>query len=263
MDIEKYDFESALEAGFKTLFDAAGLALRVADDIGQGELPDERITLEIDTGGPISDEHQNAQGIYDNYAGTIAVEIHTPRVPNDQTAAAIQQIDSDVYTVYGAGTKDANGLYVRNGNSADGNPAYTLYDSDGTTALYNMWSLLKGTWYISSSDIDDIDGLTNEAVYAHTTPSPTPSESGWVSADPLDTAPTVSKATAQTGFRSRHRELVATVRKTLEEIDAAALATNWPGALSPTKITPTSTDRENDQDSQMTTLNYLLQFRIA
>jgi hypothetical protein len=154
MDIEKYDFESALEAGFKTLFDAAGLALRVADDIGQGELPDERITLEIDTGGPISDEHQNAQGIYDNYAGTIAVEIHTPRVPNDQTAAS--------------------------GN-----------------------------------------------------------------------------------FRSRHRELVATVRKTLEEIDAASLATNWPGALSPTKITPTSTDRENDQDSQMTTLNYLLQFRIA
>ena len=184
MDIEKYDFESALEAGFKTLFDAAGLALRVADDIGQGELPDERITLEIDTGGPISDEHQNAQGIYDNYAGTIAVEIHTPRVPNDQTAAAIQQIDSDVYTVYGAGTKDANGLYVRNGNSADGNPAYTLYDSEGTTVLYNLWSLSNSSWYISSSDIDDLDGLISGGVYANTSiQSPTPSESGWVSAN--------------------------------------------------------------------------------
>ena len=47
----------------------------------------------------------------------------------------------DSYYVYGAGTTEANGLYVRNGNSLDGNPAYTKYDSDGTTALYNMWSL--------------------------------------------------------------------------------------------------------------------------
>lgn len=153
METINYDFESALEAGFKTLFDAAGLALRVADDADEGELPDERITLEIDAGGPISDEHQNSAGIYDNYAGTIAVEIQTPRVANDQTAT-----------------------------------------------------------------------------------------SG--------------------SFRNRHRELVATTRKTLEEIDAAALALHWSGALSPTKITPTGTDRENDKDSQMTTLNYAMQFRI-
>jgi len=33
--------------------------------------------------------------------------------------------------------------------------------------------------------------------------------------------------------------------------------------LSPTKITPTGTDRENDKDSRMTTLNYAMQFRIA
>jgi len=154
MDIEKYDFESALEQGFKTLFEGAGLALRIADDIGQGELPDERLTLEIDTGGPISDEHQNAAGEYDNYGGTFAVEINSPRVPNDQTAA-----------------------------------------------------------------------------------------------NPL--------------FRNRHRELVATTRKTLEEIDAATLLTNWPGALSPTKITPSGTERENEKDSQMTTLTYAFQFRIA
>jgi hypothetical protein len=154
MDIINYDFESALEAGFKTLFDAAGLALRIADDIDEGELPDECITLEIDAGGPISDEHQNSAGIYDNYAGTIAVEIHTPRVPIDQVA---------------------------------------------TSAT----------------------------------------------------------------FKNRHRELVATVRKTLEEIDATALSTNWSGALSPTKITPTGTDRENDKDSQKSTLNYAMQFRIA
>lgn len=154
MDIEKYDFESALEQGFKTLFDGAGLSLRIADDIGVGELPDERLTLEIDTGGPISDEHQNSEGVYDNYGGTFTIEIYTPRVPNDQVQ-------------------------------------------------------------------------TNSV------------------------------------FRNRHRELVSTVRKTLEEIDATILLANWPGALSPTKITPSGTDRENDKDSQMTTLTYALQFRIA
>lgn len=154
MDIEKYDFESALEQGFKSLFDDAGLVLRIADDIGQGELPDECLKLEIDAGGPISDEHKNSENIYDNYGGTFTIEIQTPRVANDQTAA-----------------------------------------------------------------------------------------------NPL--------------FRNRHRELVATARKTLEEIDAAVLSTNWPGALSPTKITPSGTDRENDAESQMTTLTYAMQFRIA
>jgi len=61
----------------------------------------------------------------------------------------------DSYNVYGAGTTEANGLYVRNGNSIDGNPAYTKYDSDGTTALYNMWSDTLNLWHITSSAIDD------------------------------------------------------------------------------------------------------------
>ena len=74
MDLEKYDFESALEQGFKTLFDSNGLALRVADDVDEGELPDECIRLEINTGGPNSDEHLNAEGAYDNYTRTK----HTP-----------------------------------------------------------------------------------------------------------------------------------------------------------------------------------------
>ena len=154
MDLEKYDFESALEQGFKTLFDSNGLALRVADDVDEGELPDECIRLEINTGGPNSDEHLNAEGAYDNYTGTIDIEIKSKRVVNDEKST------------YGA-------------------------------------------------------------------------------------------------IRNRHNQLVAMVRKTLEEIDATVLSTNWPGALSPTKIKPTSTDRENDNLSKMTTLTYELQFRIA
>ena len=40
--------------------------------------------------------------------------------------------------VSGAGVTAANGSYVRNGNSWDGAPAYTLYDTDGTTELYSV-----------------------------------------------------------------------------------------------------------------------------
>lgn len=154
MDILNYDFESKLEQGFKTLFTTAGATARIADDVGEGELPDESITLEVVAGAVHSDERQNNEGIYDNYAGTLEVAIMSPRVANDQVQT-------------------------------------------------------------------------------------------------------------EAGFKNRHRELVATVRKTLEEIDATVLSTNWPGALSPTKITPGGTDRENDKDSQMTTLTYALQFRIA
>ena len=153
MDILNYDFESALEQGFKTLFADMTATLRIADDLGEGELPDESIRLEVGSGAVISDEHQNGEGIYDNYAGTLDVVITSPRV-----------------------------------------------------------------------------------------------SMGDVATDPR--------------FKSRHRELVATARKTLEEIDEATLSTNWTDALSPTKIVPASTDRENDKDSQMTTLTYSLQFRI-
>ena len=253
MDIEKYDFESALEQGFKTLFDGAGLSLRIPDDIGQGELPDECLTLEIDAGGPISDEHQNAAGEYDNYSGTFTVEINTPRVPNDQTAAVpIQQVAIDAYVVSGAGTVEANGLYV-----SDGLVSYQKLGSDGSAEYIISREVISGTWVIGRTSDDAV-------MYAQTSsPQSTPPETGWVSSYGEDPAPTLSIANAQSGFRNRHRELVATARKALEEIDAAALTANWPGALSPTKITPSGTDRENDKDSQSTTLSYALQFRIA
>ena len=257
MDTINYDFESALEAGFKTLFNAAGLALRVADDADEGELPDERITLEIDAGGPISDEHQNADGIYDNYAGTIAVEVQTPRVANDQTAAAtIQQVTTDDYTVSGAGTIEANGTYTIT-------PGVGLY-----TKQSNGYTIIKIVSIFPSLVNWEIRNDSGDSLYATEETDPADDiqaepSNAFITVDGNAPAPTLSKATAQTGFRSRHRELVATVRKTLEEIDATALSTHWPDALSPTKITPSGTDRENDNDSQMTTLNYAIQFRIA
>ena len=83
MNIQNYNFEGGLESGFKSLFIASDMELRTADDIDEGGLPDECIRFELDTGGPISNEHQNADGEYDNYAGTFEIEIRTPRVEID------------------------------------------------------------------------------------------------------------------------------------------------------------------------------------
>ena len=84
------------------------------------------------------------------------------------------------YNVYGAGTAAVNGLYVRNGNSMDGNPAFTLYDTDGTTALYNLWSDTLDAWFITSDAIDT-NPPTN-IIYLASVPQVlgNPPESGWV-----------------------------------------------------------------------------------
>ncbi len=154
MDITNYDFESGMEQGFKTLFAASDIELRIADDIGEGDLPDEVVTLEMDTGGPASDEHQNDAGEYDNYTGSLEIEIKSLRVSGDKVA-------------------------------------------------------------------------TNS------------------------------------NFRSRQAELVATVRKLIEEIGATEISDYWPNAHKPVRIMPTGTQRENDAKHRMTTLSYEIQFRIT
>lgn len=92
MDLEFYDFESGLEQGFKSLFESAGLAVRIADDLDEGELPDECLTLEIDAGGVNSNEHLNADGVYDNYTGSLIVVVKSKRVVGDEksTNAALR-----------------------------------------------------------------------------------------------------------------------------------------------------------------------------
>lgn len=80
----------------------------------------------------------------------------------------------DSFKVYGAGTDAVNGLYVRNGNSADGKPAYTLYDSSGT-ALYTLQSISSSDWFIASGGVDSgLDGW-----YTIASSSDTPPLSGW------------------------------------------------------------------------------------
>ena len=76
----------------------------------------------------------------------------------------------DGYNVYGAGTTEVNGLYVRNG-SVNAKPAYTMYDADGTTPLYDVeWD--------NSTDWQILDA-TDAVIYDITDSSATPPESGW------------------------------------------------------------------------------------
>lgn len=93
----------------------------------------------------------------------------------------------DSFNVYGAGTSEANGLYVRNGSSNDSAPAYTLYDADGTTELYNMWRNSFSIWVISDGPIDQ----AGTSYYSVSSSSDTPPETGWAAASGEDPAPRV------------------------------------------------------------------------
>ena len=86
MDLQFYDFESGLEQGFKTLFVNSGIEIRTADDVDEGELPDECLTLQVDAGGVNSNEHLNSEGVYDNYTGELTIVIKSNRVSGDRAS---------------------------------------------------------------------------------------------------------------------------------------------------------------------------------
>ena len=88
----------------------------------------------------------------------------------------ILQTSEDSFNVHGAGTSVANGLYVRNGVSGDGNPKYTMYDSDGTTALYDLHSQENTEWFITEVGAQEL--------YTVISSSTTPPTSGWVVNNP-------------------------------------------------------------------------------
>jgi hypothetical protein len=91
------------------------------------------------------------------------------------------EFSEDSYQVYGAGTSEVNGLYVRNGDQ-NGFPAYTKYDSSGD-AEYSVFvetPLALNTWTIQAGSPSSPTG--NE-LYIHpdidVDISPTPPASGW------------------------------------------------------------------------------------
>jgi hypothetical protein len=88
----------------------------------------------------------------------------------------------DSYNVYGAGTEAANGLYVRNGNSVDGNPSYTMYEDD--TAVYQIVSTAGSLWAIQGVVSGDI-------LYSSVGGATVPEDTWTVETDGEDPAPIV------------------------------------------------------------------------
>jgi hypothetical protein len=77
----------------------------------------------------------------------------------------------DSFNVYGAGTNEVNGLYVRNGDDG-GFPKYTKYGDDGVSALFNI-----RTTELGEHELEDATGLDFYA--ASGSGSTVPPESGW------------------------------------------------------------------------------------
>ena len=137
----------------------------------------------IGTGGQLSDGEQDQLSHFINrrFSEIFNASPSWPRYvvvgePRTVTPDQTIQTSEDSFYVYGAGTTEVNGLYVRNGSSADGNPAYTLYESDGVTVVYNLWSKLNATWHITA---DPIDYFAFLGTYVVTSTSATPPLTGW------------------------------------------------------------------------------------
>jgi hypothetical protein len=150
----------------------------------------------IGTGGQLSDGEQDQLSHFINrrFSEIFNASPSWPRYvvvgePRTVTPDQTIQTSEDSFYVYGAGTTEANGLYVRNGDSPNGLPAYTLYDSDGITVLYNIWSdggPLLG-WYITSTAI----GNSGDVLYSQFTSQQGVPESGWSANNGVSPTPIV------------------------------------------------------------------------
>jgi hypothetical protein len=97
-------------------------------------------------------------------------------VASEPRTASRGRVDAseDSFYIFGAGTEAANGLYIRNGVSVDGKPAYSMYDTDGTTATHSLFSTLSVLWVISDGDVNAGSNLYGSASAASTAPT-----TGW------------------------------------------------------------------------------------
>ncbi len=59
----------------------------------------------------------------------------------------------DSFEVTGAGSSEVYGVYVRNGDSADGKPAYSKYVNGEIT--HSIWSATGAIWILSDTEPDD------------------------------------------------------------------------------------------------------------
>lgn len=144
-------------------------------------------------GGTITDNAKQRVQALANSAAHIACNAspYWPRllVLEERTIAnGYVEYTEDSYVVSDAGTENANGLYVRNGESS-GLPKYTLFENDGITERYSVFTQdgSGDSWQLEKTGLDPL--YTNSQI------SLTPPTSGWVVDTGTSPAPTL-KATS-------------------------------------------------------------------
>ncbi len=114
----------------------------------------------------------------------------------------------DSFYVFGAGTSEVNGIYVRNGDDG-GFPKYTKYEQDGVSALFNI-----RTTELGEHELEDATGL--DFYSASGSGSTVPPESGWSAQSGEDPAPTVVDLPSISEFIRIHRTQPFVNRSALE-----------------------------------------------
>ena len=203
----------------------------------------------IGTGGQLSDGEQDQLSHFINrrFSEIFNASPSWPRYivvgePRTVTPDQTIQTSEDSFYVYGAGTTEANGLYVRNGNSSTGQAAYTMYDADGTTALHNLWGKYADgalDWHISSTGIDATPIVE---LYYQIINSQTPPASGWLTNTGTAPAPHVRDLSNIGEFVRIHRTRPLLNRSALEyEFYVSALGAHILNQVSTTEGTAWAT----------------------
>tara|TARA_R110002073_G_scaffold296426_1_gene462439 strand:+ start:1277 stop:2182 length:906 start_codon:yes stop_codon:yes gene_type:complete len=198
----------------------------------------------IGTGGQLSDGEQDQLSHFINrrFSEIFNASPSWPRYvvvgePRTVTPDQTIQTSEDSFYVYGAGITEANGLYVRNGVSADGNPQYTLY-RDGKP-FYQIRSASNQSWKIGEL-VGEFALLSIK--YEITSTSTTPPESGWIDPVTSDPGPIVRDLSNIGEFVRIHRTRPLLNRSALEyEFYVSALGAHILNQVSTTEGTAWAT----------------------
>ena len=198
----------------------------------------------IGTGGQLSDGEQDQLSHFINrrFSEIFNASPSWPRYvvvgePRTVTPDQTIQTSEDSFYVYGAGITEANGLYVRNGVSADGNPQYTLY-RDGKP-FYQIRSASNQSWKIGEL-VGEFALLSIK--YEITSTSTTPPESGWIDPVTGDPGPIVRDLSNIGEFVRIHRTRPLLNRSALEyEFYVSALGAHILNQVSTTEGTAWAT----------------------
>tara|TARA_R110002110_G_scaffold409825_1_gene632468 strand:+ start:1283 stop:2194 length:912 start_codon:yes stop_codon:yes gene_type:complete len=200
----------------------------------------------IGTGGQLSDGEQDQLSHFINrrFSEIFNASPSWPRYvvvgePRTVTPDQTIQTSEDSFYVYGAGTTEANGLYVRNGDS-NGVPAYTMYvNKVGIYSLRRTAILGSIYWEIVTGDLTSFALV----IYNKASTSSTPPLDGWaVAGSGVSPAPIVRDLSNIGEFVRIHRTRPLLNRSALEyEFYVSALGAHILNQVSTTEGTAWAT----------------------